>query len=307
MISKKVFTIVLALVLATPVKTQNPNTSGSDMKYIHTDDISHFWKALDALRNQQTTADSIRIIKEIFVDSASEGLREYMKAAGCFETQYLEAIKSRESDYGAVRKTCEADTNNKEQIAKMLKKFRQLYPELKLTDICFSMGKFEVGGSQFPHALYIGTEVDALHHVDIIAQTMHELAHYQQKDQDPQTNLEMAMIEGGAEFVNYQVTGVRTIYSTWDYGIHHENELWQEFKPLSDSSIQMQWFMDVPDKKRQRPGSLGYFIGFRICESYLKNQTDKKVAMKILIEMNNPKEIFLISKYEPESLIHFIN
>ncbi len=168
---------------------------------------------------------------------------------------------------------------------------------MKIPAICYTIGKFEVGGTQFENTLYIGCEMDIIHHVDIIPQSMHELAHFQQKDQNPVTNLDLAMIEGGAEFVSYQVTGKRTIYTTWKYGIANENSLWKEFKPGLDSAMDMKWFRDIPDKEKNRPGSLAYFIGFRICEAYLKSHKNKKLALKELIEMEKPKNIFLRSSY----------
>jgi hypothetical protein len=106
------------------------------------------------------------------------------------------------------------------------------------------------------------------------------------------------MIEGGAEFISYQVTGQRTIYPAWEYGISNEYGLWKEFQPKLDSAIDMNWFRDIPDKEKNRPGSLAYFIGFRICEAYLKNHKNKKLALKDLAEMHDPKKIFLASHYK---------
>jgi len=271
--------------------------SNPDSASIITADINHFWRAFDLLQSQQTTADSLKIIKTIFVDQASEGLRQYMKAAHCHEKEYLETIRKRKADYIAIRAKTEAIVGKKQLILQYLNRFKQLYPGLKIPAICFTIGKFEVGGTQFGNTLYIGCEVDVLNHVDIIPQSIHELAHFQQKDQNPLTNLELAMIEGGAEFVCYQVTGKRTIPKTWAYGIAHETSLWNEFRPGLDSVINTKWFLDVPDKDNHRPGSLAYFIGFRICEAYLKRHQGKKPALKELVEMEDPKQIFLESSY----------
>ena len=75
MIQKKAFVIILTLLLANHGKSQISNPSRSDLKFIKTDDITHFWKAFDLLRNQNLTIDSVRIIKEIFVDSARQKRR----------------------------------------------------------------------------------------------------------------------------------------------------------------------------------------------------------------------------------------
>lgn len=270
-----------------------------DSALIISSDIDHFWNAFDSLKSQQSTVDSLKIIRTIFVEHASEGLRQYMKAANCYELQYLETIRKRKNDYLAVRKKSQMVEGKRQLIIRYLNRFKQLYPSLKIPAICFTMGIFQVGGSQFENTLYIGCETDALENVDITIQMIHELAHFQQKDQTPNSNLELAMIEGGAEFVCYQVTGKRTIPETWTYGLVNESNLWKEFKPKMDSAINMKWFLNITDTANRKPGSLGYFIGFRICESYLKNHTDKKSSLTDLIEMEKPKEIFLTSLYNP--------
>jgi hypothetical protein len=291
--------LLLAHCFVGTISAQDRITGDPDSASIITADITRFWQAFDSLKSQKTTGDSMKVIKQYFVDQASEGLRQYMKAAGCNEKDYLDAVRRRKADYLAVRGQTEAVGGEKLIVRRYLRKFKQLYPALKIPAICFTIGKFEVGGSQFPNTLYIGCEVDAIHGIDIIPQSMHELAHFQQKDQDPSTNLELAMIEGGAEFVCYRLTGKRTIPATWKYGIAHEAELWKEFQPVLDSPIVNKWFLDNPDTVKNRPGSLAYFIGFRVCEAYLKASRNKKAALKELVEMQNPKKIARGSLYNP--------
>jgi hypothetical protein len=42
---------------------------------------------------------------------------------------------------------------------------------------------------------------------------------------------------------------------------------------------------------------LGYFIGYRICEEYYRNSTNKEAALRRIIELKNPTEIYHKSKY----------
>jgi hypothetical protein len=280
------------------VNGQDRITSNPDSAIIISSDIDRFWKAFDLLENQKSTVDSLKTLKT-FVEHASVGLRQYMKAANCYEGQYLETIRKRKNDYLAVREKTKMVRDERQLIIRYLKRFKQLYPTLKIPVICFTIGIFQVDGSQFENTLYIGCETDAMEKVDITVQTIHELAHFQQKDQNPNNNLDLAMIEGGAEFVCYQVTGKRTISETWAYGTSHEVNLWMDFETKMDSAINMQWFMNIADPVKRRPGSLGYFIGFRICESYMHHHENKKPALIDLIEMGNPKKIFLSSMYDP--------
>jgi uncharacterized protein YjaZ len=293
----KKYAIIILVCILCPliIKAQDRVTADPDSANIVTADISNFWQAFDLLQSKKTTEDSLKVIRSVFMDHASEGLKQYLKAASCDEMQYLQTIRKRRSDYLAIRQQSEVIASKKQQLIHYLHRFKQLYPQLKIPAICFTIGKFEVGGTQFENTLFIGCEKDLQLGVDIIAQAIHELAHFQQLTQNTSTNLESAMIEGGAEFICYQVTGKRTIYKTWAYGIANEQSLWNEFKPKQDSATEMKWFLDVA--ANNRPGSLRYFIGFRICEAYLKNHPDKKLALKDLVEMKNPKKIYLESGY----------
>jgi uncharacterized protein YjaZ len=270
--------------------------SNPDSATIVLDDINHFWQAFDLLSQQKTRADSLKVIKSIFIDHASRGLEEYMKAANCYEQQYLDAITTQRERYLAIRKQTQTIGERKQSLIKYLHKFRQEYPELKIPSICFAIGKFEVAGTQFDNTLFIGCEKVFANGIDIVAQTIHEIAHFQQKNQSVNTNIDLAMIEGGAEFLTYRLTGMRTISDAWPYGISHEKNLWKTFKMELDSSIRASWFLDT--RQQERPGSLGYFIGYRICESYLNRCKDKRLALKEIIEMKKPKAIFLVSQYE---------
>ena len=279
-------------------KGQDRITSNPDSAMTISNDIDHFWKAFDSLQNKRSTVDSLKTIRTIFVEQASEGLRQYMKAANCYEERYLEAIRKKRDDYLAVREKIQMVRGERQLIVRYLNRFKQLYPSLKIPVICYTIGIFQVGGTQFENTLYIGCETVAMENVDITAQTIHELAHFQQKDQNPTDNLELAMIEGGAEFVSYQVTGKRTLTETWTYGVANESELWKEFELIKDSAVNTKWFLNITDTVNKKPGSLGYFIGFRICEDYLKSHATK-TALIDLIEMENPKKIFRESHYKP--------
>lgn len=296
--------ILFFILVRTDTKGQDRITMNPDSAAIITSDIDHFWEAFDSLKNQKSTVDSLRILKTIFVDHASEGLRQYMKAANCYELQYLETVRKKKNDYLAVREKTQMIRSEKPLIIRYLKKFKQLYPNLKIPVICYTIGIFQVGGTQFENTLYIGCETDVMTNVDIPTQSIHELAHFQQIDQNPVTNLDLAMIEGGAEFLCYRVTGKRTLSETWSYGLNNESSLWKDFKTKKDSAIDMQWFQNITDTANRRPGSLGYFIGFRICKSYLRNHENKKSAMIDLVEMKNPENIFLASLYNPEKNQH---
>ena len=197
--STKIYILLLLIsgFFTISLRGQDRITTKPDSAGIITSDIDQFWRAFDMLPNQTSTADSVRIIETIFVNQASEGLQQYMKAANCYADCYLDAIRQRRTDYLKVRAGTETLADKKKILVQYLHKFKQLFPSLKIPVICFTMGKFEVGGTQFENTLYIGCEVDFLQNTDITAQTIHEIAHFQQKKQ------KKGRIEIQPEFIQY--------------------------------------------------------------------------------------------------------
>ena len=49
---------------------------------------------------------------------------------------------------------------------------------------------------------------------------------------------------------------------------------------------------------KDRPADLGYFVGFRICQSYYENATDKNMAVIEIIRITNCKDFLEKSNYE---------
>jgi hypothetical protein len=48
---------------------------------------------------------------------------------------------------------------------------------------------------------------------------------------------------------------------------------------------------------KDKPGDLGYFIGYEISEEYYKNSTDKKQAIVEIIGMSDPVRFLELSRY----------
>ena len=48
-----------------------------------------------------------------------------------------------------------------------------------------------------------------------------------------------------------------------------------------------------------RPGDLGYFIGYRIAEAYYSKQADKIAALRDIIEIRNADDFLTRSGYSP--------
>ena len=203
----------------------------------------------------------------------------------------------------SIRHTTTSIQNYESKIVDAARKLKYMYPSASFPQIYFVIGKFEVGGTQFPDLLYIGAELmcasstsplqeikkdlrPVISEINNIATVcIHEVIHYQQKYQDAKNILDGSLIEGGADFITKQITGQATAQSCFEYGYKHEKELWADFKNQDTSQNFAKWFVNIPDTLNHRPGMLGYFIGYRICEEYYRNSTNKTAALREIIEL----------------------
>jgi hypothetical protein len=106
--------------------------------------------------------------------------------------------------------------------------------------------------------------------------------------------LYQSLREGACDFIGELVSRNK---KKNEYGDQHEAKLWTEFKnELCNENIG-NWLYNgyaVKDK----PADLGYYIGYKIAESYYNNHTDKKKAIVDIIEMDNPIQFLENSKYD---------
>jgi hypothetical protein len=59
------------------------------------------------------------------------------------------------------------------------------------------------------------------------------------------------------------------------------------------------WLYNQGSATADRPGDLGYFIGYRIAEAYYARTSDKRLALKAIIEVSNATEFLAQSGYDP--------
>lgn len=313
---KKIITLLFLAAIFNLSKAQAYKTSNPDSIKIITADITNFWDTYDRLSKAQTLDDSIEIIQKYYLGKASYGLQEYIKASNSTSTDFSDAFKSHKNYLLSIRKTTTSIQDYKSKIIDAAKKLKSVYPSATFPQIYFVIGKFEVGGTQFTNLLYIGAElmcassnspiqeikenvrpiISNISNIPTVC--IHEIIHFQQKYQDAKNILDGALIEGGADFITKQITGKTTAQSCFEYGYKHEKELWTDFKNQDTTQNFVKWFVNIPDTLNQRPGMLGYFIGYRICEKYYNNSINKEAALREIIELKNPVEIYKKTRYE---------
>lgn len=288
------------------------------MKYqIVTNDIDNFWQAYDALK---ISKDSIATFQTLFIDRATPEFKKFLELRGFFSEQYVSMSKSNSNFLHSIRPILESIKNKKKGIDKVYEEMIKLYPAFISPDICFSVSPLRTGGTTSKGLMLIGSEI-AVANPDIVDLSgipsflrkilesregnllhlvAHEMVHTQQPlgDNENESLLSQAILEGAASFISTVIMGEQTMsLAIYNYGESHEKELWEEFyedvkqnKGFKDTD----WFYNYFSN---RPPDLGYYIGYKICESYYNESEDKKSAIKEIIEMQDANVFLRKSKY----------
>lgn len=164
-------------------------------------------------------------------------------------------------------------------------------------DVYFVIGRFNSGGTSTRHGLLIGAEMyrDPNRLPAIVS---HELIHYQQHYPNSRL-LEHSFLEGSADFLGELIAGAQINSAAHEYGLAHEHQLWQEFKPHFADTTFYPWMYGRPADGR--PNDLGYFIGYRIAKAYYDRAADKRKAISDIITARggDVKGILEESGYDP--------
>ncbi|WP_375383567.1 DUF2268 domain-containing putative Zn-dependent protease [uncultured Sphingomonas sp.] len=141
---------------------------------------------------------------------------------------------------------------------------------------------------------------DRLYHL-----VAHEYGHVEQspaldEDSENTTVLKQSLIEGVAELVGQLISGqVSNVHlQTWTAG--HTNEIDQRFLADADKKDISAWLYNgvgTPNK----PGDLGYWVGYRIAKACYDKADDKRAALRTLLDLKNPTAILAESGWRPGS------
>jgi uncharacterized protein YjaZ len=127
----------------------------------------------------------------------------------------------------------------------------------------------------------------------------HELIHVQQKH--PLTRksslLAQSIIEGGADFLGELISGDHINRHLHSYGNEREVALWNEFRKEMDRDKVSGWLYNGGETKG-RPADLGYYVGYKVVESYYLQTPDKRNAIKDILTIEDFSKFLKASGYE---------
>ena len=279
-----------------------------------TSDIALFWRAYDMAKPE----NNLIIYRDEYFKKGSVGLQEFLRSKIGNSCNLVTAVEAAPKYYAGLRAQSAKVENYKPQMLASFKKLKEIYPDAVFPNVYFLVGRMNAGGTVTYKGLLIGVEmygktddasvaelsgwkkssVGRIEEIPFIV--AHELVHYQQKyglDGSELSLLGKSLHEGSADFIGELIAGGNINPNLHEYGNPREKQLWLEFKKEMNNKDASNWLYQG-DKAKDKPADLGYYVGYRIAESYYNKAKDKKQAIKDILEIKDFNAFLKASGYD---------
>lgn len=301
-IKKLIYLIVYGvLVLGCQEKTHNEN--------IITSDIPLFWEAYDKIIKTNDTTLQKKYLEELYFNRASIGLDTIRKLRRYSVEDYLRVINKYPKFWESIRENTLSVNNYANDMQKGINNFKELYPDYKPAKVYFEIGAFRTPGTGIEGMLLIGAEMSMTDKKTVTSEfpkeldyfknyiknepikdlaflNVHEYVHTQQNAYYGYDLLSQAVFEGSAEFIAEIAMNQASIQPSIKYGKKNEERVKELFIKEMFSPFIYHWFQNNPEDNEFGVRDLGYFMGYAIVKSYYEKATDKKKAIKDMIELD---------------------
>jgi uncharacterized protein YjaZ len=294
-------TIICSAQSATPAAM--PTATGLD---IQIDDVARFYRVYNGA-NGHPTAEQLQ---HDYIDPGSDGLHRLAQLRNVTGVSMAEAIAKHPQIYADAKRSMAFLAPVRRRVAAALHKLGQLYPEAEFPPVTIAVGRGKPVGVTDAKGVMIGLEALGAvtwlepniedRFVHVIA---HEYAHVQQALRAPAlyndprpTVLEESLIEGAAEFTAELTSGSVSDTDLKQITKGREKEIETAFVVDKDKTDLSKWLYNGTLNK---PGDLGYWVGYRIVKSYYQHSSDERQALRQILEMTDPKAFLARSGWYP--------
>jgi len=271
---------------------------------IHIEDVARFYKVYD-VAGGHPSAEQLQCD---YIDPGSDGLHELAKLRNVSGSTISEELNKRPEIYSDAKRCMAVLPRTRERLEVAFHKLAQLYPDAKFPPVTIAVGRGKPVGVGSPvTGVQIGLEaLCAIKYFDsnlegrFVHVIVHEYVHVQQvrvlvDDQHP-TVLEGSLIEGAAEFTAELIAGGVSGPELRVQAEGHQKEIETAFIADEDKIDLSKWLYNGTLDK---PGDLGYWVGYRIVKSYYEHASDKRQAFREILQMNDPKAFLAKSGWYP--------
>lgn len=271
---------------------------------IHIEDVELFFKVYDAASGHPTAEQ----LQRDYLDAGSDGLRQFARMRNTTAARIAESIEKQPGIYSHAKACLKVLPRVRERVAVALDTLHDLYPDARFPPVTIAVGRgrpvavgspvtgIQIGLEALCATDWMNPDVED-RFVYVIA---HEYAHVQQApalvDKEHPTVLEGSLMEGAAELTAELIAG-KVAYShlaARTVGLEKEIEI--AFVADQDKSDLSSWLYNTTPGE---PGDLGYWVGYRIARTYHQRASDKRQALREILEITDPKAFLAKSGWYP--------
>ena len=287
-----------------------------------TSDLEHFWAAYDAGGGSGSAA----AFQAGYFDLASPGLSEFMGLRGLTAASLTAVVSAFPRYFAAIRANSLSLARDGAILATVREHYRRvkiLYPPAVFAPVTFLIGRFATAGTTSPRGVMVGAEFFGIDDATPLGElgtfqrnnvrppaslpivVAHEHTHVLQAHgsavfaHNAQTLLEQALLEGSADFVGELVSGGNLNARIFAFGLASEAALWAEFQTEMHGTDVSRWLYNQGTETPDRPGDLGYFIGYRITQAFYQRTPDHSAAVAAIVEVADADSFLARSGYAP--------
>ncbi len=272
-------------------------------------DVALFYKVYDSAHGHPT-ADQIQ---HDYLDLASDGMHRLLKERPVTAARIAAAIATNPKMYIDARRCMALLPAVKTRLSAALEKLASLYPQIHLQPIDIVVGRGRPTGITDDKGVIIDlASLCAVKWMDpdledrFVHGIAHEFGHVQQVYAAPAiynnnrpTVLEASIVEGAAEFTAELISGGTSEIHTPAFRAlldDHRTQIETRFVADEDKTDLSAWMYNGSIDK---PGDLGYWVGYRIVKSYYQHAPDKRKALADIFAMTDAHAFLKKSGWYP--------
>jgi hypothetical protein len=284
------------------------NRDPKTVKFV-TSDIDNFWRAYDIAAKESEKAKRIQIFQTEYLDKGSLGLKDFLQLRIRSAQDLVAVMDQMPKYYASIRPSTLAVAKMQKRVRAAFTKFKSIYPDAVFPDVYFLVGAANSGGTTAGSGLLIGAEMygktpstdlnelpvwlrSVLSSVDqmpgIVA---HESCHYNQHYPAQKSLLAKSIQEGSCDFIGELISGQNINERLKVYGRTHDPEIWRDFTAEMDKPDYSNWIYNG-SRSKDKPGDLGYYVGYVISRAYYQKAKNKKQAVRDILNIKDFKQFY---------------
>jgi len=270
-------------------------------------DVERFYRLYDATDGKPSQLQ----LQKQYIDPGTEGLKVLMAKRDLTAASLYLSLSQAPNLYNEAKQCVSVLPTVKHRLIEAMNKLIEIYPQAKTPAITIAISDGRSAAIGYPDsgvqvALELMCAIKFINpniedrFVNVIA---HEFAHVQQNpnfiNKTQQTVLDVSLEEGVAELMAELTSGQMAYQYFAPMVAGKEAQIEQRFWQQRHDTDLSQW---VYNSTLEKPGDLGYWVGYRIAKHFYNKSNHKKRAIAELLAIEDAEEFLQKSGWQPGTI-----